>query len=154
MATTLALISWFYITWFIYFRSYVFGFSLYSLLFLLSTTFSWYNLYKACKEDPGVLKANQDQMNQTIVKLVEKNEFTIDQFCSSCIIRKPLRSKHCAECDRCVAKFDHHCPWVDNCIGQNNIKYFIGFLFWTPVCLIFYLHGAFSCKCYFSLILF
>lgn len=129
-----------------YFRPHVFGFTLYSLLFALATSLSWYNLYKAAKTDPGVLKQNQDQMNQTILKLVEKNEFSIDQFCSACIIRKPLRSKHCAECDRCVAKFDHHCPWVDNCIGQNNTKYFVGFLFWTPICLAFYLHGAFSCK--------
>jgi hypothetical protein len=118
---------------------------MYSILFALATSFSWYNLYKAAKIDPGVLKQNQDQMNQTILKLVEKNEFSIEQFCSACIIRKPLRSKHCSECDRCVAKFDHHCPWVDNCIGQNNIRYFVGFLFWTPICLAFYLHGAFSC---------
>ncbi len=145
IATTLAFITWLYITWFIYFRPHVFGFNMYSILFALATSFSWYNLYKAAKIDPGVLKQNQDQMNQTILKLVEKNEFSIEQFCSACIIRKPLRSKHCSECDRCVAKFDHHCPWVDNCIGQNNIRYFVGFLFWTPICLAFYLHGAFSC---------
>lgn len=31
---------------------------------------------------------------------------------------------------------------MDNCIGEFNLKYFIGFLFWTPICLAFYLHGA------------
>jgi palmitoyltransferase len=142
MATTCAFISWLYLTWFIYFRPFVFDFSLYSFFFAFSTSLSWYNFYKCYKSDPGVLSSNRDQMNKTILQFVEQNEFSVDSFCTACIIRKPLRSKHCADCDRCVAKFDHHCPWVDNCVGQQNLKYFIGFLFWTPICLAYFMHGA------------
>ena len=34
-------------------------------------------------------------------------------------------SKHCGSCDRCVNGFDHHCKWLNNCIGEENYKCFI-----------------------------
>ncbi|KAF8822663.1 DHHC zinc finger domain-containing protein [Cardiosporidium cionae] len=51
-----------------------------------------------------------------------------DKICVTCKIIKPIRVHHCAECARCVRREDHHCVWIDNCIGINNQRYFWLFL--------------------------
>ncbi|KAJ6465853.1 DHHC palmitoyltransferase-domain-containing protein [Mycena sanguinolenta] len=42
--------------------------------------------------------------------------------------RKPLRSKYCWICDKCIARSDRHCPWVWNCVGANNHRQFVIFV--------------------------
>ena len=41
---------------------------------------------------------------------------------------KPRRSYHCDVCNTCITQYDHHCPWINNCIGKHNIGRFILFL--------------------------
>lgn len=48
--------------------------------------------------------------------------------CRTCRLEKPARSRHCNLCQECVLVADHHCIWVNNCIGKGNYQYFYAFL--------------------------
>jgi palmitoyltransferase len=55
-----------------------------------------------------------------------------DYYCAQCDSNVFGNSKHCRTCDRfnaiyilrCVKNFDHHCKWLNNCIGEGNYTYF------------------------------
>ena len=59
-------------------------------------------------------------------------------YCIKCDIFKPVRTRHCNTCNKCVLRFDHHCPWTGNCIGKKNLKVFIQFLFYLSFSFIFF----------------
>uniref|UniRef100_A0A671YQH3 Palmitoyltransferase n=1 Tax=Sparus aurata TaxID=8175 RepID=A0A671YQH3_SPAAU len=112
--------------------------------FLLNTLALFYNFGKSWKSDPGIIKASEEQKKKTIVELAETGSLDLSIFCSTCLIRKPIRSKHCAVCNRCIAKFDHHCPWVGNCVGIGNHRYFMGYLFFLLCMICWMIYGCIS----------
>ena len=48
----------------------------------------------------------------------------LTSYCVVCKGHVQPRSKHCGNCNRCSAMFDHHCIWLNNCVGSKNYKYF------------------------------
>jgi len=53
--------------------------------------------------------------------------------CKWCGKYKPDRCHHCRVCRVCVLKMDHHCPWIYNCVGFCNHKYFFLLLFYSCI---------------------
>ncbi|KAF5376746.1 hypothetical protein D9615_007891 [Tricholomella constricta] len=55
------------------------------------------------------------------------------RYCGIDEIVKPYRTHHCRSCGTCILKYDHHCPWIGQCVGARNQKFFLNFTQATSV---------------------
>lgn len=106
--------------------SMVYVFEIYDLFYEILTVLELVFLVLACCKDPGYIKKNHEHMLFELTKSTE-----CYQICPECVIKRPPRSRHCQCCNKCVEKFDHHCPWINNCIGGRNLGLFYCFLIIT-----------------------
>lgn len=83
--------------------------------------------YTVVMEDDSYSRVSGDY-NDAVVVEAKKNGGP--RVCSKCLILKPNRCHHCSNCGQCILKFDHHCPWVNNCVGFYNYKFFLLFIFY------------------------
>ncbi|CAN1167610.1 Probable protein S-acyltransferase 23 [Linum perenne] len=94
-------------------------------------------LYRCSSKDPGYIKRLEDLDKHANTKdpllNLDLNNSSVwvgdwSQLCPTCKIIRPIRSKHCSTCNRCVEQFDHHCPWISNCVGKRNKRDFFIFV--------------------------
>jgi palmitoyltransferase len=90
--------------------------------------------------DPGIITARNALGLCNYYEYDEAIFSNPNAICETCQTRKPARSKHDSRCNVCVARFDHHCIWVNNTVGLRNHRYFL--LFLLSNCLIT-AYGAF-----------
>lgn len=88
-------------------------------LFILSLTFGYVCYHK----DPGYLKRDDDYKFIDLLMTYDPS-----CLCPECEVIRTPRSRHCNVCKRCVDKFDHHCPWINNCIGVRTHGWFLLFI--------------------------
>ena len=87
-----------------------------------------YGLLKGGTRDPGIVERNHEYATynnkKSSIKVNIKGHMVNLNYCYTCFHFRPPRTSHCAECDNCVEKFDHHCLWMGTCVGKRNYKYF------------------------------
>lgn len=101
------------------------------LIFYVFATLAFSSHVRTVVTDPGAIPRG-NATDEHIRKLGLRDGQVVFK-CPKCVSIKPERAHHCSVCRRCIKKMDHHCPWVNNCVGENNQKYFV--LFTMYICL-------------------
>ena len=115
--------------------------SLFAIHFVINVC-TWGCFAKASKTQPGfcVLESKEYQIEyeDALEAVGNEGKLTVGStdnvvsvnrpLCHTCHIQRPLRAKHCRMCKHCVSEFDHHCPFINNCVGKNNYASFFGFV--------------------------
>lgn len=89
-------------------------------------------LTSAVVSDPGSVPMDYeaDSEGQT-ARVVEVKKSGGTRVCQKCGRGKPPRAHHCRVCRSCVLRMDHHCPWLNNCVGHGNYRAFAQFLMYS-----------------------
>ncbi|XP_055375941.1 palmitoyltransferase ZDHHC3 [Condylostylus longicornis] len=94
---------------------------------------------KAVLSDPGTVPLPQNRLDFSDLQAAtqknsDRGEWTV---CTRCETYRPPRAHHCRICKRCIRRMDHHCPWINNCVGERNQKFFLQFLVYVGILSIY-----------------
>lgn len=88
----------------------------------------WLRLAFVYPSDPGVITSYHDDIDQMLEDAAHGVPLDVATYCRTCLVLKPIRSKHCPKCGMCIARLDHHCTWINRCVGYGNHRIFVIFL--------------------------
>ncbi|KAM6074038.1 palmitoyltransferase ZDHHC13 [Chlamydotis macqueenii] len=139
----LSSIFWMAVTWFFWFLpDILYTNTILEIAVMFSVVGLLYYFYKTWRTDPGYIKTSEKERKENIVALAEAGCLDFRSFCTSCLVRKPLRSVHCHACDLCVARYDQHSLWIGQCIGVGNHRYYLLFLSFITMTSVWLLYGT------------
>lgn len=116
------------------------------VLFFLLVVLSVLLYFAVSLMDPGfVLKdAAQASPEEAEQMIPDSSSMPRLRRCGYCFLLQPMRARHCASCGHCVRRFDHHCPWISNCVGERNHRVFVLYLGVQLLTLLWATHIALS----------
>ncbi|CAN6565842.1 unnamed protein product [Malus baccata var. baccata] len=108
--------------------------SLNALVFISLASLCLFSFFCCVLTDPGHVPASY--VPDVEHSVVSNQESKKNVRCDKCSTYKPPRTHHCRVCRRCVLRMDHHCMWINNCVGYWNYKaFFMLALYATLACL-------------------
>ncbi|KAH7842003.1 hypothetical protein Vadar_000372 [Vaccinium darrowii] len=128
-----------------------------SILTILDLTF----LFLTSSRDPGIVPRNSrppesdeaygmdtpsmecvngitPHLKRPLTKDVIVNGHAVKvKYCDTCMVYRPPRTSHCSICNNCIQRFDHHCPWVGQCVGRRNYRFFYMFILTSTILCVY-----------------
>lgn len=112
------------------------------IIFAYIFVLAFVSMLKTSWTDPGIIPRNLDPVLEQLAQnergsmdsdappkeIMIKNTSYSLRYCDTCKIYRPPRASHCRQCDNCVEYEDHHCAWLNNCIGKRNYRSFFTFI--------------------------
>lgn len=90
--------------------------SSYCFIFVVGfTAFIWVSIV-----DPAHHTVSKEDVSESLCSKTARSS----QYCQYCKITRPKFTKHCQQCHKCVVMFDHHCIYLNTCIGTKNYAQF------------------------------
>ncbi|KAI0982684.1 hypothetical protein GJ496_004099 [Pomphorhynchus laevis] len=108
----------------------------FAIVYVVTCLLLGYTIRKLSLSDPGFLYSSKEDIRKILRDIIdlpkspqEQPDYYFRNFrktlCFACGLKRINRSFHCRACDMCVNRFDHHCYWLNKCIGQYNYSTFL-----------------------------
>ena len=96
------------------------------VIIMIATPIIFVALWRATNEDCGKLLPNSNNTDPDIPS------------CSKCDApRVNYTVHHCRRCNACIENMDHHCTFIGQCVGKQNMKYFLQFCLYMGSLLLY-----------------
>ena len=93
---------------------------------------------------------NSSSLNESRIEIINKSNTTIKKEksytkkydfevnkCKTCHVFKPKNTEHCFDCNFCILEGNNHCPWMNNCMGLFNKKFYILFCIYAFIACVY-----------------
>ncbi|EEA05886.1 DHHC zinc finger domain-containing protein [Cryptosporidium muris RN66] len=119
------------------------------LMSITTFTLAW----KVTSNDPGLSDTSNNNNNNNNNSSLDQPSISNDIYrCDICGIYNN-NCKHCRLCNKCIPRYDHHCKWLNTCIGEKNYGSFfflITFVFFLLGCIITSSLASIICEAFYG----
>ncbi|XP_022743033.1 probable protein S-acyltransferase 15 isoform X2 [Durio zibethinus] len=123
--------------------------SLNAMIFSFLASLCLFSFFVGVLTDPGHIPFSYlpDVEDSSVSDQESKKNGIQSKYCNKCAAYKPPRAHHCRVCRRCILMMDHHCLWINNCVGYWNYKAFFTLILYATMSSIHSTVIVISCSC-------